>query len=67
MNFMDFMNRPFLVYAFLQEELVYSTAHSPELRSDALFVDSSHTHHEQELLHQSSRLGTNPNKDCMVL
>lgn len=48
-------SRPFLVYTFIREELVYTTTHSPELRSHSLFVNASHTHQENSLL-QSSRI-----------
>ena len=47
--------RPFLVYTFIREELVYTAARSPELRAQSLFVDSSHTQQENVLL-QSSRV-----------
>ena len=50
-------SRPFLVYAFIREELLYSTTHSPELRTESLFVDKSHLQQEKNLLRQSSRLG----------
>lgn len=49
-------NRPFLVYAYIQEELLYNSANKPELRAPSLFVDSSHIQTESMMLQRSARL-----------
>lgn len=45
-----------MVYAFIQEELLYNSINKPELRSATLFVDSSHNQAESLMIQRSARL-----------
>lgn len=50
------ISRPFLVYAYIREELISSSLDSPENYSQSLFVDSSHNYQEIVIQEHSTHI-----------
>lgn len=52
-----FFYRPFIVYTYIQEELLYNLANRPELHEKSLFVDEFYKNRNNTLNINSAKMG----------
>lgn len=52
-----FFYRPFIVYTYIQEELLYNLANRPELHEKSLFVDEFYKNRNNTLSINSAKMG----------